>query len=229
LVLFAYLAGVTSRIEFSTAVIILPQRQTVLFAKQAANVDILCGGRLRLAMGVGWNDAEYEALGVDFHSRGKKLDEQIPLLRRLWLEDALTFDGRFHHIRGAGINPLPVQRPIPLWIGGLSDSAMRRAASIGDGWSPVFPGKEAPERIGIFHEAVVKAGRDPARVGFEIIVMSGATVGGPILSPEQSAAEFKAFRAAGASHGAVHTMGVGLKTLDAHLKYLEAYKIHTTK
>ena len=119
-VMFGYLAAVTQRVELVTGVIILPQRQTVLVAKQAAEVDLLSGGRLRLGIGVGWNAVEYEALGEEFSNRGKRSVEQISLLRRLWTEQTVTFDGDFHRVTGAGIAPLPTQQPIPVWIGAAS-------------------------------------------------------------------------------------------------------------
>lgn len=122
-VVFGYLAAVTRRLELVTGVIILPQRQTALVAKQAAEVDLLSGGRLRLGVGVGWNAVEYEALGENFGDRGKRSAEQIDLLRRLWTEQTVTFNGRFHTVTGAGIAPLPVQRPIPVWVGAASAPA----------------------------------------------------------------------------------------------------------
>ena len=121
LVLFSYLAGFTKNIEFVTGIIILPQRQTVLAAKQAAELDLLSGGRLRLGIGIGWNAVEYEALGANFRDRGKRSEEQVELLRALWTQETLTFEGKWHKISDAGINPLPVQRPIPIWFGGTDD------------------------------------------------------------------------------------------------------------
>ena len=118
LVLFGYLSGITQRLEFVTGILILPQRQTVLVAKQAAAVDVLSNGRLRLGVGVGWNDVEYEALGQDFGNRGRRSEEQIEVMRALWTQEIVNFEGRWHKITDAGINPLPVQRPIPIWIGG---------------------------------------------------------------------------------------------------------------
>jgi probable F420-dependent oxidoreductase len=117
-VLFGYMASITERVGFTTGVIILPQRQTALVAKQAAQVDLLSGGRLRLGVGIGWNEVEYEALGEEFGNRGRRMEEQVELLRRLWTEPVVDFTGRWHRVPEAGINPLPVQRPIPVWIGG---------------------------------------------------------------------------------------------------------------
>ena len=133
MVLYGFLSGLTSRIELATGVVILPQRQTVLLAKQASNVANLSNGRLRLGVGIGWNDAEYEALGMDFRTRGRRSVEQLGLLRRLWSEDSVTFSGEFDRIKGAGINPRPKQL-IPLWLGGNSEIAMMRAVQLADGW-----------------------------------------------------------------------------------------------
>ncbi len=133
-VLFAFMAGVTQIIGFTTSIIILPQRQTALVAKQAATLDRLSGGRLRLGVGLGWNEVEYVSLGQDFHTRGKRIEEQIHLLRRLWTEPLVNYAGRWDTIPDAGINPLPVQQPIPIWFGGNSEPALRRAARLGDGW-----------------------------------------------------------------------------------------------
>ena len=148
-VLFGYLAGLTERIEFATGIVILPQRQTVLVAKQAAALDVLCGGRLRLGIGIGWNAVEYEALGTDFHNRGRRCEEQVALLRALWTERAVTFDGTWHRVTDAGIKPLPVQRPIPLWFGGGDERVLRRIARLADGWMPQFePDDRRPRAAG---------------------------------------------------------------------------------
>ena len=137
-VLFGFLAGVTERIGLVTSVIILAQRQTVLVAKQAAAVDVLSGGRLRLGIGIGWNAVEFEALGENFHDRGRRSEEQVDLLRKLWTSDLVTFEGRWHTVTDAGLNPLPIQRPIPIWFGGRAEQLLRRVARLGDGWFPLF-------------------------------------------------------------------------------------------
>ncbi|HEX9921222.1 MAG TPA: LLM class F420-dependent oxidoreductase, partial [Anaerolineae bacterium] len=131
LVLYGYLAGLTQTIEFVSGILILPQRQTVLVAKQAAQVDLLSGGCLRLGVGIGWNAVEFEALGQDFHTRGKRIEEQVTLLRELWTKPLVTFEGAGHTISAAGLNPLPVQRPIPIWFGGMADVVLRRTARLG--------------------------------------------------------------------------------------------------
>src|ERR1700740_3046572 len=146
-VLFGYLAALTT-LELVTGVIILPQRQTALVAKQAAEVDLLTGGRFRLGVGVGWNPVEYEALGLSFETRGQRADEQIPLLRRLLTEQSVTHDGAFDRVTAAGLAPLPVQRPIPIWIGGQSPPAYRRIGRLADGWFPqIAPGPRLDEAL----------------------------------------------------------------------------------
>src|SRR5688572_4265588 len=166
-VLFGFLAGFT-RLELVTGVIILPQRQTALVAKQAAEVDLLTEGRFRLGVGVGWNHVEYEALGESFRTRGKRFDEQIPLLRRLWTEAAVTHNGNFDEVTAAGLAPPPVQRPIPIWIGGQSPPAYRRIGRLADGWFPqVRPGPPLDEALALVAEGADAAGRDPASLGME--------------------------------------------------------------
>ena len=147
-VLFGYLAACTRRLELVSGIVILPQRQTALVAKQAAAVDVLTGGRLRLGVGIGWNHVEYEALNEDFHTRGRRVSEQIAVMRKLWTEPVVTFDGSYHHLDRAGINPLPVQRPIPVWMGGMAEPVLKRVAEISDGWFPQFqPGDEASHTL----------------------------------------------------------------------------------
>lgn len=149
-VLYGYLAAVTRRVELVTGVLILPQRQTALVAKQAAEVDVLSGGRLRLGIGVGWNPVEYEALGPSFKDRGIRSEEQIALLRELWAAPLVTFEGRWEQVDNAGINPRPTAGRIPVWLGGGSDLTLRRVARIGDGWLPnadPAKGAEMAERL----------------------------------------------------------------------------------
>src|SRR5262249_27062562 len=153
LVLFGFIAALTD-LELVSAVVILPQRQTVLVAKQAAEIDLLTAGRFRLGVGIGWNAVEFEALGKQFTNRGVRFEEQIELMRRLWTEPSLSFDGRYEHLTGAGIRPLPVQRPIPVWIGGSADAALARAGRVADGWFPqVQPGPRLDHEISVVHEA----------------------------------------------------------------------------
>jgi probable F420-dependent oxidoreductase len=216
LVLFGYLAALTS-LELVTGVIILPQRQTALVAKQAAEVDLLAGGRLRLGIGLGWNAVEYEALGQSFADRGRRMAEQVALLRRLWTEPAVTFAGDWERVTGAGIAPLPVQRPIPLWFGGSSRPAYARAGRLGDGWFPrVPPGPRLDEARAVVERAAVEAGRDPARLGLEGRVSWGE--GGVRRLTEH----VRRWRDAGATHVSVNTMGAGLASVDDHLAALAA-------
>jgi probable F420-dependent oxidoreductase len=191
--LFAFLAGATRRIEFTTTVLVLPQRQTVLVAKQAAEVSILSGGRLRLGVGVGWNHAEYEALGADFHSRGRRVDEQVTLLRRLWTEPLVSFHGRWHNLDRIGIAPLP-QAPIPVWIGGgLGTATLRRVARLGDGWMPMGLGAAPDEVVARVRTFLAEAGRAPSSLGIQgAIGMAGG--------PAEWVAAARAWEGLGATH-----------------------------
>ncbi len=167
-VLLGYLAAVTERMELVTGVLVLPQRQTALVAKQAAAVDVLSGGRLRLGIGVGKNTVEYEALGEDFTNRGARSEEQIAVMRALWASELVTYEGRWHKITDAGLNPLPIARSIPVWIGGHADIVLRRAAKIGDGWMPVIPPDDhARAEVEKLRGYAREAGRDPAGIGVE--------------------------------------------------------------
>ena len=166
-VLFGYLAAIT-HLELVSGVIILPQRQTVLVAKQSAEVDVLSGGKMRLGIGVGWNPVEYEALGVDFHLRGRIVEEQIEVLRRLWSQEVITFKGQYHTITEAGINPLPVRRSIPIWTGGSADTILRRTARLADGWFPLGrPDEKMEQTIQRLKNYLREAGRDPNTFGIE--------------------------------------------------------------
>jgi probable F420-dependent oxidoreductase len=216
MVLFGFLAGVTRSLEFVTGVIILPQRQTVLLAKQAAEVDLLSSGRFRLGIGIGWNAVEYEALGEDFGNRGKRSEEQIELMRRLWTEGSVTFDGKYHRVTGAGLAPLPVQRPIPVWIGANSTRGLERAGRMADGWFPmVVPGPDLDAARGVVDKAAVDAGRDPRDLGMEAWVKWQG-------SADDVVAKVDKWAKVGASHISVNTMGAGLKTVDDHLAALTA-------
>jgi probable F420-dependent oxidoreductase len=214
MVLFGFLAGVTRSLEFVTGVIIVPQRQTVLLAKQAAEVDLLSSGRFRLGVGIGWNKVEYEALGEDFGNRGKRSEEQIELLRRLWTEQSVTFNGKFHTVTGAGIAPLPVQRPIPVWIGAGSTPGYERAGRIADGWFPmVVPGPQLDAARSVVDQAAVDAGRDPKAIGMEAWVKWQGSADDVLTKVDK-------WVKAGASHISINTMGAGLETVDDHLAAL---------
>ena len=168
-VALAFLAAVTSRIELCTGVLVLPQRQTVLAAKQAAELDILSRGRLRLAVGTGWNYVEYQGLGMDWNSRGVRYEEQIELMRKLWTEPVLDYSGRFHRIDRAGILPRPA-RPIPIWLGGAHDRVLRRAARLGDGFLFSRGGPRSLASARIVRDYVSQNGRDPAKFGIEAVL-----------------------------------------------------------
>ncbi len=214
MVMFGFLAALTS-LELVTGIIILPQRQTALVAKQAAEVDLLSGGRFRLGVGLGWNAVEYEALGQDFRTRGRRLEEQVTLMRRLWTEESVTHDGEFDRVTGAGLAPLPVQKPIPVWFGAQSERAYRRAGRLADGWFPqVSPGPELDQAREIVTAAAREAGRDPAQLGMEGRVSWRGDAG-------QLAGQAQRWQEAGATHLAVNTMGAGLARLDDHLGALE--------
>ena len=218
-VLFGYLAGVTDKIQMTTGVLILGQRQTALVAKQAAEVDVLTGGRLRLGIGIGWNHVEYEALGEDFSNRGRRSVEQIRLLRALWTEEVISFDGRYHQVSHAGINPLPVQRPIPIWFGGGADRVMRRIGRLADGWFPQFqPDSQGQEQLAKMREYAKAAGRDPGDIGIEgrVSIASG--------SPDDWAKSAAAWDEMGASHLSVNTMRAGLSGPDQHIEAIRRFK-----
>jgi probable F420-dependent oxidoreductase len=205
LVLFSYLAGLTSTIEFVTAVIILPQRQTALVAKQAACVDVLSKGRLRLGVGTGWNDVEYEALGANFHDRGRRSEEQIDLLRQLWRDDAISFTGEHHKITDAGLNPLPTNKNIPIWLGGMAPQVIERVGRLADGWFP-FVNKDLSTQIGQMQASARNAGRDPNSIGIECII------------PANTGAErVKRLRDMGVTHVALVTMNQKLADPTEHL------------
>ena len=205
LVLFAYLAGLTKTLEFASGVIILPQRQTALVAKQAACVDVLSNGRLRLGIGTGWNDVEYEALGENFNNRGKRSEEQIDLLRKLWADEAVTYDGEWHKITDAGLNPLPVNKSIPIWLGGMAPQVIDRVGRLADGWFP-FANKDLANQIEQVREVARTAGRDPDSIGIECIVPTNTDVD-----------RLKSLQEIGVSHVAMVTMNQELADPAAHI------------
>jgi probable F420-dependent oxidoreductase len=214
LVTFGYLAAVTTSLELVTGILILPQRQTVLVAKQAAEVDLLSGGRLRLGIGLGWNAVEYEALGEDFSNRGKRSEEQLDLMRTLWTEQSVTYHGTYHQVTGAGLAPLPIQRPIPVWFGASSPRACRRAGRLGDGWFPlVGPGPKLEQALQEVAQAAREAGRDPAQIAMEGQVSWNGNA-------DDLAAGLRVWADAGASHVSINTMGAGLASVDDHLRAL---------
>jgi probable F420-dependent oxidoreductase len=217
LVVFGYIAAVAPELELVTGVVIAPQRQTALLAKQAAEVDLLTGGRFRCGLGIGWNDVEYEALGMDFSNRGRRFEEQIELLRRFWTEPVFDYEGRWHKVTAAGIKPLPIQQPIPIWIGGSAERALKRAAQVADGFFPQRPldgGWEATlDQMRIWAE---EADRDWSRFGIEqrISIADG--------SPDDWRATAEEWRDLGATHFTLVTMGAGFQSPDEHLERLRA-------
>jgi probable F420-dependent oxidoreductase len=214
LVFYGFLAAITD-LELVTAIVVAPQRQTALLAKQAAEVDVLSEGRFRLGIGIGWNPVEYEGLAQAFSTRGRRQEEQIGLLRRLWTERSVTHEGKFDRITGAGLAPRPVQRPIPVWLGGLSPAAYRRIGRLADGWFPrIEPGPELDTARTIIAGAAAEAGRDPAAIGMEPRVGWGS--GGA----EELISNARTWRDAGATHLSVDTMGSRLAGLDAHIDAL---------
>lgn len=217
-ILFAFMAPVTRSLEFATGVIILPQRQTALAAKQAATLDILCSGRLRLGVGLGWNQVEYESLGQDFHTRGKRLEEQVSLMRELWTKPLITFEGRWDRIPDAGLNPLPAQRPIPIWFGGTVNEALKRAARLGDGWMTNYrKPDDARVSLDLIHRYLEEYGRSPKNFGIEARLLYGD--GNP-RAWEQTLQEWESL---GVDVFSINTMGCGFTTAKEHLKALEKY------
>jgi probable F420-dependent oxidoreductase len=216
-VLFGYLAAVAPGLELVTGVVILPQRQTALVAKQAAEIDLLTGGNLRLGVGIGWNEVEYIGLNERFNNRGRRFEEQIELLRALWTDEVIDFKGRYHTIPEAGLNPMPVQRPIPVWIGGYADIVMERIGRLADGWFPGSqPGDALEHSRALVVESALAAGRDPSSIGME---------GRISLAPEAEdewLQQTEAWRAAGATHLSINTMGRG-RTPRQHIETIRRY------
>jgi len=217
-VLFGYLAALT-HLEFVPAVIILPQRQTALVAKQAAEVDVLTGGKLRLGIGVGWNPVEYEALGMNFQARGRVVEEQIEVMRLLWSQEVVSYKGQYHTITEAGLNPLPIRRSIPIWLGGSANVLLRRVARIGDGW---FPQGQPDDHMRRLLERLIsyirEAGRDPSTVGIE------ARVNASEGNLDEWVRQTEGWRALGATHISLNTMGAGFNSPGEHIDAIRRYK-----
>lgn len=218
-VLFGFLAAAVPKMELVTAVVILPQRQTALVAKQAAEIDVLSGGKLRLGVGIGWNWVEYEGLGLSFKNRARRFEEQIGLLRRYWQEPVFTHEGRYEKVTAAGINPLPIQRPIPIWIGGSAEPALKRAADVADGFFPQRPlegGWPATfERMKAWRTA---AGKSWDGYGIEARINAGTG------TPDEWRQTYEEWKALGATHITVNTMNGGLKGPDEHIARVRAVK-----
>lgn len=217
-VLFSYMAGFAPRLGFFTGILILPQRQTVLVAKQAATLDVLCEGKFRLGVGLGWNEVEYTALNENFHNRGRRSEEQVAVLRALWTEPLVNFEGKWHHIPDAGIKPLPVQRPIPIWFGGTAEEALKRAARIGDGWIPnIRQVEDARKPAELLRQELVSAGRNPLEFGIEPRLLYGDG------NPSQWHSTARIWEELGATGFSINTMGAGLATPQAHLDALARF------
>lgn len=216
--LFSFMASVTDRLSFITGILILPQRETALVAKQAATLDVLCQGRFRLGVGTGWNAVEYVALNQSFKTRGKRQEEQVEVLRRLWTEPLVTFEGQWHKIPDAGLNPMPVQRPIPIWFGGSADAVLRRMARLGDGWLPnyrrVADARPALDRL---QRYLVEEGRVWDEFGLEPRLLYGDG------DPDRWAAIMDEWRHAGATHLSLNTMYAGLEEPQQHMDALRHF------
>jgi len=226
-VLHGYLAAITTRLKLATAILVLPQRQTALVGKQAAEIDILTRGRLILGVGIGWNAVEYEALGMTFANRGKRIEEQIAVLRLLWTQQVVDFEGRWHHIDRAGLNPLPVQRPIPVWMGGGWDRqkrttvepVLRRIARMGDGWfTHLPPNDDGRTGMETFRRLVREEGRDPETVPVEGRLPAAGS------GPEEWRRGIDAFQRMGMTGVELNTMGAGYRTVDEHLDALRRFR-----
>jgi probable F420-dependent oxidoreductase len=217
-VLFSFMASMTESIEFATGILILPQRQTALVAKQATTLDVLSGGRLRLGVGIGWNWVEYEALGQDFHIRGRRIEEQVALLRQLWSRPLVNYAGRWDQIPNAGLNPLPVQQPIPIWFGGHADAVLRRVALTGDGWMPNYrTAADAQTALDKISHYLDEAGRSWDEIGLEARLSYGK---GEVAGWRRSIDEW---RGAGATHVSLNTMYSGFATPAEHIGALQTF------
>ena len=224
-VLFGYLAAITTSIELVTAVLILGQRQTALVAKQAAQCDVLSGGRLRLGVGVGWNHVEYEALGEDFRTRGARQSEQIEVMRQLWTRPVIDFHGKYHDITNAGINPMPIQQPIPVWLGAGAranpsppDRVLRRVARLADGWFPQVTPEAAPEVLERLTRFAQAAGRDPAQIAMEPRINSADG------NPESWQAQTETWANLGATHISINTMRAGYQSPQDHINAIQQFR-----
>ena len=217
-VLFGFMAGVTREIGFVTGILILPQRETALVAKQAACLDVLSHGRLRLGIGIGWNKVEYAALKQDFHTRGRRIEEQVALLRQLWTEPLVSFEGRWHTIPDAGLNPLPVQQPIPIWFGGHADAVLRRIAAMGDGWLPNYrTAEDAAPFLDLLDQYLAEAGRSREDIGLEARLHSRLGDRDTLLK------RMSEWQDAGATHISLNTMGAGFQSPGEHIAAISEF------
>ena len=217
-ILFSFMAGLTRSIEFTTGIIILPQRQTTLVAKQAATLDVLSSGRLRLGIGLGWNKVEYASLNENFHNRGRRIVEQVEVLRLLWTQPLVNFQGRYHTIPDAGLNPLPVQRPIPVWFGGHSAEQLERAARLADGWMPNYrSAADARPALDTLDRLLAQAGRLRSQFGLEPRLKYAKG------DPQAWETSRREWQAAGATHLTIDTMNCGFTTPAAHIQAIQTF------
>lgn len=217
-VLFSYMAGVTTQLGFLTGVVILPQRQTALVAKQAATLDLLCKGKFRLGIGNGWNEVEYIGLNQDFHTRGRRIEEQVDLLRQLWTKPLVNFTGRWHTIPDAGLNPLPIQKPIPIWFGGQSDPVLRRVAVLGDGW---LPNLRDPDDARPAFEKILQYMQEAGRPKDSLGVEARMTYGDGNVDSWMKIID--GWESLGAECIGLNTMGSGLKTPAEHIAAIRRF------
>jgi len=220
MVLFGFLAAVTRRLQLTTGIVILPQRQTALVAKQSAEIDVLSGGRLRLGVGLGWNYVEYEALRENFRNRGSRIEEQVAVLRKLWTEPLVSFHGAHHVINNAGLNPMPIQQPIPIWFGGSAEPALRRAARLADGWMPAGrkPDDAAKILVAQLEKYLQEAGRDPRNFGIDPWI----SIAG--LIKDEWRKRLEAWKGLNATHIAIDTMRAGFATPQAHIDAIRSFR-----
>jgi probable F420-dependent oxidoreductase len=215
MVLFGYIAGVAPKLGLMPSVIILPQRQAVLVAKQAAELDVMTKGNFRLGVGIGWNPVEFEGLGMNFKDRARRFEEQVDLMRKLWTSESLNYQGAFHTVTSAAICPLPHQKPIPIWVGASAEAAVKRACRLADGFIPLAPlGGSWEATIETIHGWLREAGRDPATFGIE------ARLNASSGTPDEWRATVEQWRRLGATHLSVGTSGGGLSGPDAHIQRL---------
>jgi probable F420-dependent oxidoreductase len=220
LVLFSYMSAITETLEFATGIIILPQRQTALFAKQAATLDQLCSGRLRLGVGIGWNRVEYQALDKNFHNRGRRIEEQVQILRLLWQKPLINFFGEWESIPDAGLNPLPIQKPIPIWFGGHAKPVLERAGRLGDGWMPNYrEAAQAKPSWDLIRETAEKNGRDSSKIGLEARINYETR----IKSNDKGdwIKIIQTWNDIGANHISFNTMNIGLNSPKKHIQAIK--------
>ncbi len=217
-VLYSYMAAITTKLAFITGVLVLPQRQAAVVAKQAAELDLLSGGRLRIGVGVGWNRVEIESLGEKPEKRGRLVEEQLAVMQALWTERQVRFEGKYHRLLDVDILPMPVQRPIPLWFGGHADQVMDRIARFGAGWLPGFrSAAQAEERLARLDQALEQEGRKRSEIGIEPRVSYGDG------NPETWRDILEGWRAVGADHASINTMYLGFKKPEQHLEALRRF------